>query len=563
MTHSQFHDLTVGCYRPGQFYSEAICGVPWEQDFLFPGGVGREDCCGLQHTINGNIHESIIIQPWGLPAEAGTSRGGPEKTRRLIILLHETSHLLHDLSLGVCMVLDSILDITSAMVLDCVKSLSLEKEIQCPLLSDGSSPRWVHTPQISTLLRTVQEMESLVHGMIQEAVPLTPDITGILRTNRRAVGKDIPSHISGLWLLESLVATKTLLALVARVKDYDDAMYLGSHKEELSILPEDLPPQYSSARELFHAVFSQVLGFTVQPTSFYWPHDYAHSLIRSADIFFIIVADMALHIPPYLHMRDRIEKGSNSWEDFHPGRRFSQALSTILRERTAALSHFAARKPNYEALFDWIAMNQHPAWPTLQETNGMWKQLTGFMKLTRQEASDGYRFRTLVERHERWFDLVVGDSLLSCWRLWIPVFHLTPTGMKVLCVKQIADRLHISQIETPNTEVFDIFHRNYGHWADASADNDISAQANNELSFRQEVIYRSICRELHRAWLYCSFMACPLAGKGCRAAMECCHKLTSLAIIPHEGCCLREYLNQDKVDPSKIVWPQREPREGN
>ena len=147
MTHSQFHDLTVGCYRPGQFYSEAICGVPWEQDFLFPGGVGREDCCGLQHTINGNIHESIIIQPWGLPAEAGTSRGGPEKTRRLIILLHETSHLLHDLSLGVCMVLDSILDITSAMVLDCVKSLSLEKEIQCPLLSDGSSPRWVHTPQ--------------------------------------------------------------------------------------------------------------------------------------------------------------------------------------------------------------------------------------------------------------------------------------------------------------------------------------------------------------------------------------------------------------------------------
>ncbi len=549
-----FHHSSLGRYHPGVFYSEAFSGVCWELDFLFPHGVGREDHPTLQHCVAKDIRTTMLVLPVGFPK--ADSRGGPHKTTRLVVLLHETSHFIHDLSLGAFLVCDSVLDLTSFILFDCVRKLSSEGDVRCPLLSPRLRFQWDRNAELADAFSIMIDAESCLERIMNVPVVLATDVVvplcGIPVEN--AVGL---SSFCGRSLAESVVAVKTLVALAARVKDAEDVSYLERYKSQIPILPEDLPEDYSGPRAVFHVVVRHVLGLDKPLSAPHWPRDYSDSLIRKADVLFVLIGDFALHIPPYQFIHARIAEGRNCRDDFYPANRFSRALNTILRDKRAASSYFSVSVPDYPAIFDWIAANQQAALPTIRETNEAWRTYLGFKKRTRREASDGFKFRTLVERDERWYDLIVGDSLLMCWKLWLPVFHLTPTGFKTLSASAVGDRLYIHPYETPDLAPLDFFFTNYGLWTDAGGAGPskmFEGQAENELILRQEVVYRSICRELQRAMFYNSFASCPFANDGCRAATKYCSRITSLGATPTNGCVVREYLKQKKIDPSRIVW---------
>lgn len=547
------NNAQFGAYKLSTFYSESFSGVPYELDLLFPQGVGREDANDLQLKVPRGATIPTLILPYGYDRLSGKSIGGPQKTMRLIVLLHETSHLVHDLSLGAFLVRDSVLDYTSALAFECVRRLALQGKVVAPLLSKRCRSQWESDQYMNRTLRVVIEMESYLDRIMSETACFTDEVIRVL--------SDIPEleselHlVSGKSLAESLVATKTVAALGGRVKDHEDELYLKHYKNHLPILPENLPTTYRTPRRVFDAAL-RYTGIDVDYTLDDWPSGYFQSSRYLADRLFIYLTDSALHIPPYEFIETRVAERLNGWDDFIPAHRFSKIIKTIVRQGGLPLDPSGTHVNDYFMLFDWIASNQDPAWPTLMETNNAWKNKLGHMKITRREASDGYKFRMFVERDLRPLGVVLGDSLIACWQQWVPVFHLTPNGLKSLSGKIIDDQFYIAHHEIPDIAPYDFFFKDYGFWTDASAESNMKGQAENELIFRQEVVYRSICREIQRAILYKDSMCCPFANNGCQAAIKLCSHITQLGAIPIDGCCVREYLKQDHIEPENMIWLQ-------
>src|SRR5215469_15871783 len=119
------HDA-IGSYLPARFYSLSKLGVPHEPGLYSVKGVGR----------------ATEFSP-----AVGEVPGGVATTIRLVVLLHETSHYLHDLSLGACMASDCALDQSFGALLEGFQRQSKEgrQQIKAPTLLD-----WNARPNLRT-----------------------------------------------------------------------------------------------------------------------------------------------------------------------------------------------------------------------------------------------------------------------------------------------------------------------------------------------------------------------------------------------------------------------------
>jgi hypothetical protein len=522
----------IGSYKPGCLYSESFAGVPYESDLLLPKGVGRTDY---------------------------KAPGGLLKTMRLIVLLHETSHLVHDLSLGTCMDADFLLDQSDALFKATLRDMQYRVPggVRCPILSAENRGQWLADAKWKDAFAAIERIEAYENklvgctpGLARYALSLSPAFQAV---------QDSLASLSGLALQEGLVATKTASTLAARVENGADRAYLKANRESLRVLPESLPEVYQIAQRVFHDTVGRVL---LRGRAYYqdaWPDDSPLSLRRLSDIGFVYLADMALHIPPRVYQEERITTGRNSWEDFIPVMRFCRMIATLLR-----WGKFPMGDTNpeffYNELFDALAGDQVPCWPTINETNHAWKVQLAFLKVTRREATDGYRFRMLVEREKRPHSMIMGDAMSACWSQLVPVFHLTRNGFKALQVFVIENRWYIAPVETKDMAINEFFHADHPLWKDIpdgvrfGTGNFSDIHLNNVRLLRQEVIYRTFCRELYTALLCKNSLACPFALQGCPTAQPGCKNITDLAAIPHAGCCLYDYLKQNDLDATRIHW---------
>jgi hypothetical protein len=521
----------IGSYKPGCLYSESFSGKPYEHDLLTPNGVGRTD---------------------------GKTAGGLQKTMRLIVLLHETSHLVHDLSLGTCLDVDFYLDQSSAFLTASLRDLQTlaRSGVRCPVLAGENRGQWLPDAKLKDAFWTIERIEAYKNRLIGS----TPGLAHYALTISPAFHpvQDTLESLSGLALLEGLVATKTASILVARAADSADRAYLKANRESLHILPESLPKVYHIARQIFDETVGRMLLCGRNYHQDEWPDNYQNSMRMLSDIGFVYLADMALHIPPVTYQEDRIATGLNTQDDFIPVRRFCRIIATLLRWGRFPMGR-ASPEFFYNELFDALAGDQVPSWPTIQETNTAWKVQQALLKQTRREATDGYRFRMLVEREKRPHSMIMGDPMTACWHQFIPVFHLTPTAFKAMRVYIIENRWYIAPVEIPDMAINEFFYVKYPLWKDMPTEvrvgiDDFDYDINNAELLRQEVIYRTFCRELYAALLYSNSICCPFAFQGCRTAGQGCKKITDLATLPRDGCCLYDYLKQDGLDPTKIHW---------
>jgi len=521
----------IGAYKLGCFYSESFSGVPLESDLISPVGVGRT--------------------------------GGLMKTLRLIVLLHETSHLLHDLSLGVCMDLDYSLDFADGVLKAALREmqrLHRYEGVRCPLLGSENRWAWMADKDLRGAFEIVESMEAMKGRLLGRTPGLSRYALG-LSGEFRGVEADL-DKLSGRMLMEGLVVVKTVSALAERIRDPEDMTYLHENLSSLNILPENLDDPYQVARRIFDRTIGGYLTGGYDYRRDPWPIIYINSPRMLCDLGFVYLADIALHIPP-VFVRDKwIRKGKYAPDDFIPVKRFCRMLSTLLRWGCFPMGNAQADPEHfYNDLFDEFARAHR--WPTIGETNLQWKTQLALMREKRKEAVDGYRFRMVVERENRPHAIIMRGPLSACWSQFIPVLHLTPTGYKLFRGLQTTQNLTLMPMEFSDMMADEIFFTNLPLWKnvpdqirldDHKAMEEWNLDMNNVNLIMQEAVYRSMCRELYRALLYKKSLTCPFSKQGCRTAQPACKRITELGSIPKERCCLFRYLQQDKLDPNSYYW---------
>jgi hypothetical protein len=68
-----------------------------------------------------------------LSSLTGVAKDNIQETLQLVILLHETAHYVHDLSLGACLNNDFILDESAAITFQLLYDLTSKQKTVCPL----------------------------------------------------------------------------------------------------------------------------------------------------------------------------------------------------------------------------------------------------------------------------------------------------------------------------------------------------------------------------------------------------------------------------------------------
>ena len=439
--------------------------------------------------------------------------------------------------------------------------------------------QWFHDPKLEKSIWFIESRES--HA--DEAT--YPDFAWQTESFTPFEGvQDQLKDLSVTALLEGLVAVKTSLSMLRRIETQEDEEYLYENKDALGLLPEALPPIYNLAKQIYDKV---LVGKTTYDYA-QWPKNYLGSNRMDMDTAFVLLADIALHIPPFEFADQRIESDLNTPLDFDPVYRFCRAIGEIYRnggfppsatevkhidmrnyshlpqhEREQAVSR---KNEYYRVLFNFLAEKAH--WPTLQETNLSWIQKLATMKRTRGCASDGYRFRMLVQRDLTPTDIALGDAISTCGLQGVPIFHLTPTGFKTFHLTsgywmQGGEIWTALPLEEPDMNVYNTFIQKLPPWEDAPPTptrfddrSRLKRNVNNSLKFNQEVIYRALCRSVQDAVLHQSQLVCPFAKGGCTAAVPSCGAIKNLDNIPKRGCALREWatLPQTKLQLDRIRW---------
>lgn len=517
----------VGLYKTGQFWSWANTGISQEWDLINHNVIGLDD---------------------------------PYKTGRIIVFLHETSHYLHDLSLGACMASDYTREESFAALLEGLRTASTRKaRVQAPLMKSGEMERWLADSDLRLVAERVKECEDWI-----EAAWSRPP-SGLLEycASRKhfAEALDCIPNLTGDAVCEGLVAAKTLWALNDRIGTYADLKYLETIKHSLQVFPESLPSIYSVA----HRVYDAALGNLIDPQRWrleeIWPTRYFPSPRGLSDLGFMYLADIALHIPPRPVALERERAGRNVPEDFLPPFRFCMAIDSLRRR-----DGFPPDDPDqseevfYAKVFDTIASDPKLRWPSYGETNFAWKHFIAASKARRGAAADGYRFRLAVERELKPHTVVTREPVSVLWRHFAPIMQVTRAGFRFLRGWFVGDMCHVLPIEWPYMPTLEMLTSSRAAWIDTPGQVPLDAalrnESSNSLLLHQEAIVRSISVELHSAILRGKEFSCPFRESGCIPNATRCDSLTRLTEIGEDCCCARVYLARQGVDPSCVSWTQ-------
>jgi hypothetical protein len=507
----------AGSYQPGIFLSEGMMGIPWEGALMTGRGLGQDS--------------------------APNSPGGYAKTLRLVTLLHETAHYVQDLTLGTCIQHDRYSDVAGVHTLMAARLLAAQRgRVGCPLAASHGLEG-----DAAEHLAEARHAHGRAWALVDEGADVHRFIDGLR-------SPQLHDGLSGRMLIEGLTAVRVAALLAGRCRDEDDGRYLKAALRLVPMRPEDLPPLYREALELFTAVLPLRADPAEAVGDDAWPTGYFSSDRGYRETAFSFLADVALHVPPAEVSAHRIEAGVNTAWDFSPPHRFVFGLVHLLR--TGGLPDATDPDGFYRRLFDELA--DALGWPTLEQTDGAWLELVGLLKAQRRSASDGYRARLLWSRHKRPALTSAADPFMTLFDQAVPVLHLTPTGLKLLRGVGGSGHTVVVPFELPGMDAMRFAAGRFAPWEDAppqlTSAEAIEHQERMLPSFLQEVVFRALFRALYRAILSEPVYRCPFAERGCAAARPQCAALHRLDDAPEDGCALRVYLDHQGLDPAALRW---------
>jgi hypothetical protein len=195
---------------------------------------------------------------WVLVQDKGVGQGDPDQTKRLIVFLHETSHYLHDLSLGACIAADYAREESVAALMAGLHTLSVRNaRVLAPLTKSGEMARWLADAELKPVAECAREREDWIEATWTRTPPALFEYCA--RRKFFAEALDCVANLTGEAVCEGLVAAKTLWALNDRIGSYADIKYLDTIKHTLQVFPENLPPLYNIARRIYDVGFGDLL----------------------------------------------------------------------------------------------------------------------------------------------------------------------------------------------------------------------------------------------------------------------------------------------------------------
>ncbi|MDJ0798612.1 MAG: hypothetical protein QNJ51_17635 [Calothrix sp. MO_167.B12] len=520
-------NLNIGLYHLGLLYSEAFSG--------------------LIYDFTDALHQLF-----------GVGINDPQSTIRIIALLHETSHFIHDLSLGTCLNIDFLLDEAAAITFSILSRSEIKDKIVCPLIDTVEIPNH----------RKKENLNILIERQWLTEIPLSQPT--LLDTSSLSLDDDsgLPDKIAltGTHLLEGIVAVKTLIGLAQRAKSDEDLEYLREWRSELPLLPDKLSSTYNLALRLFDALLGVRLTGVNPRKLRSWPDDaLAYTPRRLLDIGFLYVSDIALHVPPVEIIAKRIELRQNNLMDFQPVPRFIKAMTILQEENGFPPAGEGKGKGFYEVLFDWLAVRA--GWPGYRETQATWEAKLLSFREKRRSMSDGYRFRMLVQRREQSIDMLINDAISACASQLVPLVHITPNGMKLLRFfgysndEGKAKHALSLPLDFSTIPVWELINFDAITWENvpenSSFEDALEVEMPKAMTFLQEIVMRSMCRALQLAVLKENFLRCPWAKRGCHVALQECTNITNLDSIPQKECTLRKYLELKGINSSRLIWEEK------
>lgn len=513
----------VGNYRMGLFYSSSMSGIPYD----IPG-------------VGGGF-SSYLSSALGL----GVSKDNIPETIRIVTLLHESIHYIQDLSSGMLINRDLMLDELAEIQYQYLRNISKNEEILLPIITNKRFHEKISKQAISVIEEKYLFLDTLFNGVC------TVDTHGIF---------DLPAiiEINTKSLLEGIACIKTLLLLPSRIKQKEDLEYLKKIKEDISILPDSLPEVYSTAYKYFCEAIGSWFFEDKKWKERDWPYDtISPSEIKFLDMAFIHIAEIALHIPPFEYIIEMMDE--YDIECFIPSIRFVKMINEIIKYRGFPDLISNDLNSYHGELFDWFA--EKLGWPNYLETQGGWEVYQKYLRdQVRGTMSDGYRYRIILERSLRSKNYLYGDPQQILMSQTIPTFHSTPTGFKIF--------QNIPNILNPKEEIGNFFVEPWDYmlfsgkkWINTKQENNLENNAENITQemlrwpdFLQEVIFRSMCRSFQNAIYNDTFLTCPWSEGTCSYKNLKCEKIKSLKDLPIIKCALREYIKNMRLIDYNFIW---------
>ena len=262
----KLHKTDIGRYHLGLFYSTAISGVPYEPGFGLPFGVSRE-----------NI----------------------EGTTRILTLLHECVHYLHDLALGLCINHDLLLDELAQRIFTMVMKLQGYPNVTYPIKNGNN----ISVAHFRYELQDIEHKDNLLYDLLYKEYDIDTHILDRM-----------PSSItmSSIHLLEGIACIKSMFLLALQARSEEDLFYLERIRDDIPLLPNNLSEKYALAPKLFDATVGKGFFGNRIWNLRDWPNDVHPSTDRTfIDSSFIHIAEIALHIPPYFMIMENLSIGRN------------------------------------------------------------------------------------------------------------------------------------------------------------------------------------------------------------------------------------------------------------
>lgn len=441
-------------------------------------------------------------------------------------IIHETTHLIQDYSLGSEMVRDILYDEICGLVLSYIKNQTSNfQTITFPL-----EDQLKHTPVLGNLYDVYTNWYS---ELFKDAVSLT-----LIYKN----GDEQNFSLTTDELLEAYAAARSYHHMTSFIHPFPELNY--------AYFNYNMDVKYKKTWDIYRLYCS------------FERKDFTGSK-KTPDLqldinSFLLICDIALHIPP-LTFNNPIEQ-CDLPEYQIPCMRFLQALKTV--QKNKGFPDAVDGTDFYITLYNFISKDNK--WPDFNQVQDMWINFLNYrMSHFGLMISDLYRFYVAHYKLQKSNAIIFGGlpDVLCSYRIPVLLRYFNEEGSTLEWVQFDDSPFLFSKSDEVNSLLFDpykIMTRYYNFWTLSSLkkavhENEPNSGSSIPLIYLREIFCRSISKEFWHAVLKNSYFRCPLIDLNCRDKLEICLHIKNLANLPCR-CCLRSWLFDYKINPHLIEW---------
>jgi hypothetical protein len=452
--------------------------------------------------------------------------------------IHEVIHYSHDFLLGSEMLRDMLFDNISYYIVNIINSMSTEEKAYFPLINHP----------------IIKQEENCEINILLEMYHQYFNSNTFLKI-ANANGEEIDRIDFGTFnILEAYTAMKTYFLIQKR----QDKFKIKLDTNQTTVNKRFFPGTEQKDNEIYKMVWD-IYNYSIGRKLVYdgkqLDMDQEHEIIS-----FMLLCDIALHLPPEYFIRHYIENKNLSLDFFSPGVRYIQAIKAIAENK--GFPDAEPDKKFYITLFNFIA--EKYSWPTFEETQNAWEYIfldrlkRGFM------VSDLYKLMAIDYRNNNANLAVVSELCDIFSKLGIPILSIYEDDHKFFeYIRFFQETVHTVEGDRTAFEHFNdpffIMTTYYNHWSldkfinEQNSHKEVNCSILLSGEFIREIYCRIIAKEFFYSVLNKDCFDCPMASMRCKSANATCSSMKNFNSFPAR-CSLEIWLMDLKIKKDNVEW---------